>query len=305
MPGTAKIQFDAVTYPQPAPGSHPGWRFPDGTVLVKSFALEMETGNPDSRRLLETRILHYEKMPGNDDAYGAQVWHGYTYVWNDEQTDATLLDTKGADRKFTIKDAAAPGGTREQTWHFPSRSECTLCHTMASKYALGTHTLQMNKDHDYGDVVANQLSTLNHIGMFTKPLAKTPDKLPRIVDYRDTSASVANRARSYLHSNCSHCHRKWGGGNADFQLLATLPVKQTGTVNVKPGQGLFKLKDPRILVPGDPQRSLLLHRMKLKGLGRMPHVASSIVHEEAIKVIEQWIRSLNDKTLDDAGTITD
>ena len=196
VPGTAKIQFDAVTYPQPAPGSYPGWRFPDGTVLVKTFALEMETGNPKSRRLLETRILHYEKMPGKDDEYGAQVWHGYTYVWNDEQTEAVLLDAKGLDRKFTIKDAHAPGGKREQTWHFPSRSECTLCHTMSSKYVLGANTLQMNKDHDYNGVVANQLSTLNHLGMFAKPLTKTPDQLPRIVDYRDESASVAKPSAS-------------------------------------------------------------------------------------------------------------
>ena len=35
------------------------------------------------------------------------------------------------------------------------------------EYALGTHTLQMNKDHNYNGTVANQLSTLNHIGVIT------------------------------------------------------------------------------------------------------------------------------------------
>src|SRR5438067_2898217 len=29
IPGDAKIEFETVTYPQPAPGSVPGWRFPD------------------------------------------------------------------------------------------------------------------------------------------------------------------------------------------------------------------------------------------------------------------------------------
>ncbi|MCH8829935.1 MAG: PQQ-dependent sugar dehydrogenase, partial [Planctomycetes bacterium] len=84
LPGKSQIEFDVVTYPQPAPGSPPGWRFPHGTVLVKTFSLEMEAGNPKSLRRLETRILHHEKLKGVDDEYGAQVWRGYTYVWNKE-----------------------------------------------------------------------------------------------------------------------------------------------------------------------------------------------------------------------------
>jgi len=156
LPGTTQIDFDAVEYPQPAPGAPRGWRFPDGTVLVKTFSMEMEKGNPASRRRLETRLLHFEQLEGNEEV-GDQVWQGYTYVWNDEQTDAVLLDKQGLDRKLTIRDTSSPGGVREQTWHFPSRSECTLCHTMPAKFALGVNTLQMNKDHDYGGVKANQL----------------------------------------------------------------------------------------------------------------------------------------------------
>jgi hypothetical protein len=103
-------------------------------------------GNPDSRRRLETRLLHHERMPGRDEEYGNQVWHGYTYVWNDEQTDSLLLDAQGLDREYTIRDPKAPGGRRTQTWHFPSRAECTLCHTMSARYALGVNTLQMNRE---------------------------------------------------------------------------------------------------------------------------------------------------------------
>ncbi len=56
-------------------------------------------------------------------------------------------------------------------YHFPSRTECTMCHTVTAKYALGVNTRQMNKDHDYGGVVANQLATLNHLGLFTQAAA--------------------------------------------------------------------------------------------------------------------------------------
>jgi uncharacterized repeat protein (TIGR03806 family) len=291
IPGDGKIEYNTVIYPQPAPGAPPGWRFPDGTVLVKTFFLELEPGKPKSRRRLETRLLHASLVPGTEEV-GDQVWYGYTYVWNDAQTDAELLDAKGLDRKFTIKDSKAPGGKREQVYHFPSRTECTMCHTVTAKYALGLNTLQLNRDHDYGGVISNQLATLDHLGLFTKPLPQKPEKLPRLVDYRDSSQDLDKRARAYLHANCSHCHRKWGGGISDFQLLATLPLKETGAVNTRPGQGTFDLKDPRILVPGEPNRSLILYRMRKLGLGRMPHIASNVVDEEGARVIEQWIKKM-------------
>ncbi len=292
LPGYSQIEFDTVEYPQPAPGAPRGWRFPDGAVLVKTFAMEMEQGKPASRRRLETRILHFKQLAGTEEV-GDQMWLGYTYVWNDDQTDAELLAAQGADRELTIRDAAAPGGIRKQTWHFPSRAECTLCHTMPAKYVLGVNTLQMNRDHDYGSGrTANQLQTLEHLGVFKKPLPKPPEELPHLVDYRDESQSLETRARAYLHSNCAHCHMKWGGGNAEFQLLATLPLAELGIVNTRPGHGQFDLTDPKDLVPGNPDRSMILHRMTKLGLGRMPHVASNVVDEQAAKMLRDWISQL-------------
>jgi uncharacterized repeat protein (TIGR03806 family) len=290
LPGESKIDFDGITYPLPPPGAPPGWRFPDGTVIVKTFALDMEKGNPASRRRLETRLLHYQEIPGADE-YGEGYWRGYTYLWNDDQSDALLLDG-GLDRTYTIKDKDAPGGERKQTWHFPSRAECTLCHTLPAKYVLGVNTLQMNRDHNYGGATANQLRTLEHLGIFSKPLPAAPDKLPRLPNYDDESQSAEVRARSYLHSNCAHCHMRWGGGNAEFQLLATLDLKDTRTLNTRPGQGNFDLDDPRIIVPGDPARSLVPYRMKKMGLGRMPHVGSNVVDEKAVKLVEEWIKQM-------------
>jgi uncharacterized repeat protein (TIGR03806 family) len=292
IPGDGKIRFDAIEYPQPAPGAPRGWKFPDGTVVVKTFALEMEKGNPRSRKRLETRILHFQQLGGSEEV-GDQYWRGYTYLWNDEQTDAELLDAAGLDRVYTIKDKDAPAGTRQQKWHFPSRAECTLCHTMPAKYVLGVNTLQLNRDHDYGNGrVANQLRTFEHLGLFTTPLPAPPEKLPRLVDYENKKLDINQRARSYLHANCAHCHMKWGGGNAEFQLLATLPLKDTGTVGIKPAHGEFGVKEPCVIAPGDPERSMVLHRMKLNGLGRMPHVGSSVVDGPAVALIHDWIKQL-------------
>ena len=167
-----------------------------------------------------------------------------------------------------------------------------MCHTVTAKYALGVNTAQMNKDHNYGGVVANQLATLEHIGIFEKKLPAAPEKLAKLTDYHDPKADLDARARSYLQANCSHCHRKWGGGNAEFQLLDTLPLKETGTLEVKPAHGGFELNDPKLLVPGSANRSMLYHRMTRLGLGRMPHIASTVVDEEAVKLIREWIDAM-------------
>jgi hypothetical protein len=152
----------------------------------------------------------------------------------------------------------------------------------------------MNKDHDYGEVKENQLAVLERLGVFKERLPEPPERLPTLVDYQDPRADLNLRARSYLHANCAHCHRKWGGGNADFDLQASITLGATKAVNVPPGQGTFGLPDPHVLVPGDPERSLVYQRMKMEGLGRMPHVASSVVDREALDLLRAWIIGLGE-----------
>lgn len=290
IPGNGQIGFDEITYPQPSPGAPPGWRFPDGTVLVKTFSMEMERGNPKSIKRLETRLLHFQQFPGTQE-YGDQYWRGYTYVWNEDQTDAELLGADGKDLPLEIK--GARGDTLKQTYRIPSRAECSLCHTNAAKFALGVSTMQMNRDHEYeGGVVANQLTTLEHIGMFSGKLPAPPEKLPKLADYHDEKESLDARALSYLHSNCGHCHIKWGGGNAEFKLLSTLPLKEMGIVNVPPAHGSFGIKDAKLIVPGHPERSIIHERMKMTGLGRMPHIGSRVVDEPAARLIHDWIKGM-------------
>lgn len=290
LPGTSQIEFDGITYPQPAPDAPHGWKFPDGTVLFETLSLEIEPGQP---RRIETRVLHYEKLEGSEEV-GDQFWRTYTYVWNDEQTDATLLeDPRGADRTFSIADPAAPGGQRQQTWHFPSRAECTVCHNMAAKYALGGNTLQLNRDFDYGERVDNQLRTFEHLGLFTQPLPQSPDELPRLANYHDSKLPIDARARAYLHANCSHCHRKWGGGNTEFRLLSTVALNEMGIANVPPAHGGFYISNARILTPGSPYTSVLYYRVAKLGPGRMPRIGSTVVDAEGVTLLGEWIRSLN------------
>src|SRR5262249_60637344 len=82
-------------------------------------------------------------------------------------------------------------------------------------------------------------------------------------------------ARSYLHVNCSHCHRfGGGGGQVVLELDISKPLKETGILDVKPKQGDFGIADARILAPGDPYRSVMFYRMAKFGRRRLPHPPS-------------------------------
>jgi putative heme-binding domain-containing protein len=253
-------------------------------VLAKTFSIEMARGNPHSRRRLETQILHYD----------GTAWRAYTYAWNDEQTDATLVPASGADRVLTVKDAQAPGGERKQTWHFPGRSECLQCHNPWAGYTLAFNVAQLSKAHAYGSVVDQQLRTFMHIGILT-PAGK-PKRAPRpppLTNPHDLSANLTTRARSYLHANCAHCHQMGAGGTADIELRHTFPLAQTKTLGVRPVQGTFEIHGAQILSPGDPYRSVLFYRMAKLGRGRMPHIGSELVDEWGLQLIHDWIRSLS------------
>ena len=74
------------------------------------------------------------------------------------------------------------------------------CHSRAANYVLGLTTLQMNKVHNYGAVSANQLRTLNHIGVFKKPLSKSPEEYSKLVNPYNPKESLEVRGASYLHA---------------------------------------------------------------------------------------------------------
>jgi uncharacterized repeat protein (TIGR03806 family) len=261
-----------------------GWTFPDETVLVKSFALELEADHPASRRWIETRLL--TRQDGE--------WVGYSYLWNDEQTDATLVETAGTDREFSIRQSSVDGSAseRRQTWHYPGRAECMVCHSRAANYVLGLSDLQMNKDHDYGGRVDNQLRTLEHLELLK--LAKPPGQLDKLVDPYDESADLDARARSYLHANCSQCHVAAGGGNAQIELEFATPRDKMKLFGVPPVHHKYDLPDARLIAPGAPERSVLLERVARRGAGQMPPLATSLVDRAAVKLLSDWIRQLKE-----------
>lgn len=260
-----------------------GWDFPEGSVLLKEFAFDLAGDGSEQSRAVETRLMI--KRQGE--------WFGYSYAWNEAGTDASLVAAAGADRPLQVTDESTAGGRRAQTWHYPSRAECLVCHSRAANWSLGLSTAQMNRDRDGGGAPVNQISHLSRLGLFSDPPAQSPDELERLADPADPAAPLESRARSYLHANCAGCHVEAGGGNAAINLSADAPDGRAGLLEVQPQHDRFGLgPDARLVAAGDPSRSVLWLRVNRRGAGQMPPLASSLVDPLGSALVRDWIRGL-------------
>ncbi|MFW2405460.1 MAG: PQQ-dependent sugar dehydrogenase [Gammaproteobacteria bacterium] len=239
--------------------------YPVGSVLVKQFAL--------SGQLIETRLL----MRHPDG-----TWAGYTYEWNDQQTAATRV----VGGKTKIIDG--------QAWIYPSEGECMQCHTTAASFSLGPEVAQLNGDHVYAATgrTANQLATLESIGMLSAPLSDTVDALPALADPVDAAQSLQARARAYLHTNCAQCHRPGGPTPSSLDFRYDIALDATNACNVVPQSGRFGIPDGRIITPGDAGRSVILERLSRRNANGMPPLGSTVVDAAGIALISGWIDSL-------------
>jgi len=259
------------------------WTLPNGSVLVQTLSLKVadEGGKPAPRRI-ETRLLVRQQ----------DEWTGFSYRWNETQSDAELVQAAGAGETFEVADLGEPEGRREVAWRFPSRTECLTCHSRAAGFVLAFTPPQLNRDHDFGGKSDNQLRTFEHIGLLDGPVPAR--NLPKIglVDPYDPHAPVEARVRSYLHVNCSTCHVTEGGGNAQMVLDVETPKSRMGLIDQVPVHDKFGLPDARLVAPGAPERSVLMQRLTRRGTGQMPPLVSTEVDKQAVELISRWIRSL-------------
>ena len=259
------------------------WRFPDRTVLTKTLSMPVFSSADSTKtksRKLETQVL--QLVDG--------FWQAYSFVWNEAGTDAELSDGKGGDTRLLVADENVPGGRSELVWHFASQAECLLCHNQLYGTVNGFTAEQLGGSESEGQL--HKLIQLGLVRERSRPARKT------LANPQDSDASLANRARSYLHTNCAHCHHQGGGGATVFDLYHHLPLKQTKLIGLKPAQGHFDLDDARVVAPGDPYRSVLLYRMAKQGNGRMPHLGSKRLDPLGLKLVHDWIA---DMPLDEAG----
>lgn len=250
------------------------WTFPTGTVLVKHFELELTVGNPGTRKRLETRLLVNDPVDG---------WTGYTYRWNDQGTDATLLST-GETAIYQVRE----GNTvRNQEWYYPSRVDCMNCHTQAAGSVLGPRTLQLNRDFAYASMTDNQLRSWNHIGLFDQDIGAASGY--RAYPDPHGAGSLTDRSRAYLASNCSHCHQPGGGTPRQIDLRYQTSRADTKTIDEAPLGGDLGLTNARIIRAGVKESSVLWERMRRRDFRGMPPIGTRVVDDAAVDLIGRWI----------------
>jgi hypothetical protein len=261
------------------------WDFPAGTQFWKEFSV--------GGRRVETRMI--ERRPDG-------AWRFVAYVWNDAQTEATLVPAEG------IRSLPLPGGAR---YTIPSEADCRACHDGAASPILGFTALQLSSDRDAlaphaeptrpGDLELRALAQSGGLVNLPAALVDTP---PRI-----GAPTPAGRAvLGYLNANCGHCHAdpKLAGAAVPVELqLAIDPADPlagervlrtllTSVSRYRPAGAT----DARLIVPGDARAGTLLTRLRSRDPRvQMPPLGTVKPDVEAIALIERWIQhDLNTST---------
>ncbi len=261
------------------------FQFPIGTSIIKTFYYLNDERNVDKgRRLIETRILIHEE----------DGWKSLPYIWNDEQTDA-FLEVAGGSTQVSFK--SEKGEKKTFAYSIPNMNQCKSCHERNGTMSpIGPSARQLNGDHSYNGVVENQLAYWSKQGIM-KMLPENATDIPRFVNYSDHSMDIDLRARAYLDINCAHCHSKTGQAQTSGLYLDWKSKDQIAygfyKTPIAAGRGSGDLKFD--IAPGKPDESILLHRMRSTDPGvMMPELSRSIVHEEGVTLIKEWIKSMKE-----------
>lgn len=266
---------------------------PVGAALIKTFYYE-KVQPSNTTRILETRIM-IRKASG---------WIFANYVWNEAQTEA-LLDLSGSFVNISWKDESDIVKTTD--YRIPSEVQCIICHkntqevggvTQTIHIPIGIKPQNLNFNYTYGTSSQNQLTKWIEQGYLENSFA-LPTENNTTIDYNDTSISLEKRARSYVDINCAHCHQN--GKHCDYRPMR-FAFNETGNVNGLTNMGVcvdtqdmqdFAPALSKIVTPGNINRSMLYHRLNTTNEAyRMPLHGRTVIHEEGLTLIGQWINSL-------------
>lgn len=251
--------------------------FPTGTVLIKTFYYDNVLPS-NTTKIIETRLL-IKKADG---------WIFGEYVWNENQTEA-ILQTTGS---YVDLEWMENGVQKSTTYRVPSNAECFTCHKSGlDAIPIGTKPQHLNSNYTYADGTKNQLAKWVEKGYLD---SNYPTDINTVVDWKDTSKDIGLRVRSYLDINCAHCHQE--GRYCDYRPMRFAFSETVDPANlgicISPDQDLGNGLT-QIVFPGRPQRSVLDFRIKSTDEAvRMPLLGRTLVHEEAVQMITQWITQL-------------
>jgi uncharacterized repeat protein (TIGR03806 family) len=259
------------------------FEFPVGTVIAKTFAFPHDARDPSrGQRLIETRILKREP----------DGWVGLPYVWNKEQTEATL-DVAGD--MVDVSWVHTDGRTRSDNYIIPNANQCKGCHKAGEiMRPIGPKARHLNRDFAYSQGIENQLTHWTRRGVLAG--APDPASAPRLAAWDDPkSGNLDARARAWLEINCAHCHSPEGPArNSGLDLLASQRNPTSFGINKPPvaagiGSGGLAFD----IIPGQPDQSILTFRIASTHPGiMMPELGKRLVHDEGVALIREWIAAM-------------
>jgi glucose/arabinose dehydrogenase len=193
--------------------------------------------------------------------------------------------------------------SRRQPWYYPSRQDCVRCHNPQAGGVLGPSTRQFNREMLFPNgVTDHQLLAWSHAGLFDNgPDAEDIAALEKLVHHNDANASLHDRARSYLDSNCSYCHRP-GGVQALWDGRFDTPFPDQG-IYYGPLTNTLGNPDARVVVPQNLGDSILHHRVSITGENQMPPLARNLVDKDGVAMLTAWIESLTEESVIPPGSL--
>lgn len=233
--------------------------WPQDAVLARTISASNQPG-----RRIETQLLHFD----------GETWNGYSYRWNADNGDAELVGVNGGEETVA-----------GSTYRFHSRAECSRCHTPWAGFTLGFQPQQLA-------TIAGGRADISGVGLRLTNAPFFEQSAARLVKSGSASAALDERARSWLHANCAHCHRQHGGGSVAIKVNAELPLAETMLIGEKPLRGEFGINDARIVAPGAPWRSVLINRIARTGSGHMPMIGAHEVDDDGLRLLWDWIAGL-------------
>ena len=278
------------------------FEYPVGTIISKTFYYPLaEDGsvrrtddysqdfagnglNLSKVKLIETRML-VKRVDG---------WQALPYVWNEAQTDAVLEIAGDAKRLQMVSDDGSSTGF---TYVVPDFNQCSGCHadnhTKKAVRPIGPRARHLNKSYAYESGGENQLIYWQQMGY----LSGLPDlaEVPHNVNFKDATASLEERARSYLDINCGHCHNPSGAADTSGLMLysAEQDMRKLGVCKPPVAAGTGSGDRRFAIVPGSPDESILNFRVESTDPGAMmPELGRSLTHEEGTELLKDWIASL-------------
>jgi uncharacterized repeat protein (TIGR03806 family) len=252
---------------------------PIGSALIKTFYYN-QVQPSNTTKIIETRVM-IKKDTG---------WIFAEYVWNDEQTDA-LLQTQGSTLSISWLNESNTMQTID--YKIPSTNDCRACHDVnGESYPIGIKPQNLNNHLNYTSGSKNQLSKWIEFGYLENNL---PTNIVSTVDYKDTSKSLDLRVRSYFDINCAHCHQD--GGSSEYVAIRMAFDKTANPTNmgvcVSGALQVPGINRGFVVSPNNTSQSTLFYMMTTSNEGfRMPRIGRTVVHQEAIQLVEQWINSL-------------